>query len=264
MNFSFHTYDEINIRNNPTTQVAIESGDWPGNTFLLWLPECVQPLWTQWTPEVAHQDFVATAAGGLSWRLNVDGGAAIEAALQPGNDLLRADVRVTNGSAAPIEHLRAQNCFHLSKAPDFACSDYSRIFIRVGGIWTSVKELDPTHDWPLWYREGFLEGRLGPVDPEDTHVLWEQQNQAAKVDHPMIVCLSTDGRRGVGIASDTCCRVFHNCGIEYLLCIHSMHTTVPLLAAGQQATFRHTIYFSNDGLAGCVDAFQRDAENGRN
>ena len=47
MQFSFNVYDAVTIRENPTTQVGITVGQWPGNTFILWLPEAVGELWEQ-------------------------------------------------------------------------------------------------------------------------------------------------------------------------------------------------------------------------
>ena len=65
--FSFNVDDAVTIRSNPTTQVDITLESWPGNTFVLWLPEAVGDLWQQWDAKVAYQDFVTTEKGGLLW-----------------------------------------------------------------------------------------------------------------------------------------------------------------------------------------------------
>jgi len=58
----------MTIRQNPTTQIAITLQEWPGNTFLLWLPESAVPLWNQWTPGIpATQDFKEKRNGRLTW-----------------------------------------------------------------------------------------------------------------------------------------------------------------------------------------------------
>jgi len=44
MRFELSTYDADTIRSSPTTQVAIGVAEWPGNMFLLWLPESLPPL----------------------------------------------------------------------------------------------------------------------------------------------------------------------------------------------------------------------------
>ena len=58
--FTFRIEDRVTIRSNPTTQIAISVKEWPGQTFLLWMPEDVRPLWNQWTPAVAPQNFSKT------------------------------------------------------------------------------------------------------------------------------------------------------------------------------------------------------------
>ena len=75
MRFALDTFDAHTIRDNPTTQIAIRVEGWPGNTFLLWLPEDVEPgLWNNWTADVARQLRVttATASDYLRWLREVN------------------------------------------------------------------------------------------------------------------------------------------------------------------------------------------------
>src|SRR5687768_12722218 len=110
MHFDFRVYDQITIRKNPTTQIAISVAEWPGNTFLLWLPEAVGDLWSQSTGGAAPQDFAPTATGGLLWRYEKREHFSLEAQLEPKAEHLILEVRVRNLSAGPLEHVTAQNC----------------------------------------------------------------------------------------------------------------------------------------------------------
>ena len=160
--FQFRVYDADTIRQNPTTQIAITLTEWPGNTFLLWLPEHATSVWAQWTPEVAHQDFKRTRSGGLLWTYTKKDVASVTAQLEPKGRTLTCTVQVKNLSDKNLEHICVQNCFHLSQAPDFECEDFSRIFIRTDNQWKTLKELQPTSGFPMYYRPGFLES--GKVD----------------------------------------------------------------------------------------------------
>lgn len=258
MNFTFRTYDEVTIRANPTTQVAITVPEWPQQTFLLWLPEAVDDLWNQWTPEVAHQDFIPTNDGGLRWLFDRGSVARIEAEICSRESSLILTVRVTNQSKEYLRDTAVQNCFHLSAAPDFLCDDFSRIFIRREGQWRSLASLSPTVELPMYYRPGFLES--GRVD--SWRGRWAQSNQCAHADHPLIVCLSRDGSRCVGTASDDYQCLFHNRGCEYLRCIHSQQAPVPALSPSDEAVFRQILYFAQGGLDVCIAACEADIASG--
>ena len=252
MDFTIHTYDETTIRENSTTQIAIRAVEWPGNTFLLWLPESVGDLWNQWTPAIAHEDFTRTQHDALLWTFDRNPAAVIEAELTPLENSLSLEVRVFNRSQEDLLRVSAQNCFHLSAAPDFACDDFSRIYIRSGGKWRSLSSLKPTCDLPMYYRPGFFrEGRRDSWGGRFAHC-----NQAAEADHPLIVCVSKDHRRCVGTASEDCQCVFHNRGNEYLRCIHSQQAPVPVLRPGATAEFRQRIYFADGRLMDCISAFE--------
>ena len=223
LHFHFEVYDANTIRPNPTTQIAITVKEWPNNRFLLWLPEDVRGIWNQWTPEVAHQNFCRTAAGGLLWSF-VNNKAHVTAGLEQFDDgILVCDVRVTNLSDSTLSNVATQTCFHLSQAPDFICEDFSRILIRTEKQWKRLSELKPKTRLPMYYRPGFLEEGL--VDS------WaggfRRFDEKPRADHPMIVCLDKSGKRAVATASKNYQCVFHNQSCEYLRCIHSQEAPVP-------------------------------------
>ena len=252
--FKFRVYDAMTIRKNPTTQIAIAVQEWPGNTFLLWLPESVAPLlWNQWIPEVAHQDFSDNGKGGLRWSYTKKDVAHMTAELQPQDRSLACIVQVTNLSDTVLDDVSAQNCFHLSLAPDFACDDFSRIFIRTGGHWKSLKELQPDCALPMYYRPGFL--KSGKTDSWGG--IFREYNQSPRADHPLMMCLDTDGKRTVATASADYQCVFHNQGSEYLRCIHSQQSPVAALAPGETATFRQWIFFVEGGIQECLRQFNQ-------
>lgn len=255
MQFSFHVYDAVTIRANPTTQIGISVDQWPGNTFVLWLPEVVGDLWQQWQPEAAHEEFTRTGRGGLLWTYTGRPEALIRTELIPQGLSLLLENRVTNRSREKLKRVYAQNCIHFSQAPDFACGDFSRIYLRTQGQWRSLASLKPTSSFPRYYREGYPErGRIDPTEHQFGEI-----RQAAAVDHPLMVLVSKDGKRSVGIASEHFEFLFHN-QMDYLRCIHSESGCEPSLAPGATAVFRQKVYFVNGGLMDCVAAFERDVK----
>lgn len=255
--FAFSIHDAVTIRKNPTTQVAIRVSGWPGQTFLLWFPEAVGDLWVQWDAAVAHQDFARKSGGGLRWEFDGNSDVRVSAELTPRQHSLLLDVRVTNRVDRTLRRVRAQNCFHLSAAPDFACDDFTRIHILVDGRWRSLDELDPSVGLPMYYRPEYPEsGR-----PDSWNGSFRDHIQSIRADSPLIVCTSRDGERAVATASENWECVFHNQRMPYLLCIHSQQAPVSVLPA-EEARFRQVIYFIEGGVAACVRAFQKDLENG--
>lgn len=253
MHFAFNVYDALTIRKNPTTQIAITLAEWPGNTFLLWLPEWVGDLWDQWTPEVAHQDFTSTPTGGLFWRHEKPGAFRLESQLEPHPNHLVLEVRVRNLSDAVLRHVVAQNCFHLSRAPDFACGDFSRVFVRIAGEWRGLAELAPSSALPMYYRPGFLES--GQTDSWKGY--FAECNQRPRADHPLMMCVDRESRRVVATASDDYQCVFHNSGNRYLQCIHSQQAPVPILERNGTAVFRQVILFTEGNRDDCLNYFNR-------
>ncbi|MBI5091988.1 MAG: hypothetical protein HZB26_06030 [Candidatus Hydrogenedentes bacterium] len=255
MQFSFRVYDAVTIRSNPTTQVGITIDGWPGNTFMLWFPEVVGDLWQQWNPPVAHQDFTTTDRGGLRWTYEGNPAASIQSELTPQANSLLLVTRVMNRGHDELKHVYAQNCIHFSQAPGFICDDYSRFYIRSAGQWRSLASLKPTSGFPRYYREGYpSRGRIDPTEHQFGDI-----RQETPVDHPLMVLISQDGKRAVGVASERYEFLFHN-QMEYLRCIHSESGCMPILPAGQTAEFREKIYFVEGGLKECVAAFERDVQ----
>ena len=244
------------VRKNPTTQIIVLVVEWPSNTFRLWLPECVSELWDNETPDLAYQDFMHTVRNGLLWTFEGDPNACIEAEVIPLERSLLLEVRVTNLSKRNLNNLAVMNCLQLAAAPDFACNDFSRIYIRSDGQWQPLSTLNPTCDFPFYYRAGFLKnGGVGWAGGRLAHC-----NQVAEVDHSLIVCVSKDGDHSVGTASENYQFLFHNRANEDLLCIHSQQAPVPVLGSGETAIFRQNVFFVEGGLTDCVAAFEADVE----
>jgi len=253
LQFSFQIYDTITIRQNPTTQVGITIDRWTGNTFVLWLPEAVGDLWQQWDAKVAHQEFTSTKLGGLLWTYKGNPVGFIRTELIPDRNSLLLETRVTNHSLQELVKIYAQNCIHFSKAPDFICDDFSSIFLRTKKEWHSLASLKPTTSFPHYYREGYpSRGRIDPLE----HAFGDIR-QDASVDYPLIVLISRDGTRAVGVASEDFEFLFHN-QMEYLRCIHSDSGSPPPVQSGETVTFRQKVYFVEGGLMDCVAAFEKD------
>ena len=94
--------------------MAITVDRWPGNTFVLWLPEAVGDLWQQWDASVALQEFVTTEKDGLLWIYKDHPAGFIHTELIPGKNSLLLETRVTNRSQEDLENVYAQNCIHFS------------------------------------------------------------------------------------------------------------------------------------------------------
>jgi len=255
--FRFAIQEKKTIRKVPTTQVAIRVDEWPDQTFLLWLPESVAPHWGNWKAGMAHQEFTKTTGGGLLWEYATRPDVKIVAKLVPRAHSLLLEVRVQNLANHDAKNIAVQNCFHLSSAEDFACTDFSRIHIQTDGGWKSLRQLAPTVDMPMYYRREFLEsGRRDSWGGE-----FRKYNQTTRVDHPLIVCTSKDGKHAVGTASEDFQCVFHN-QLPYLRCIHSQQAPIAVLAAHREAAFRQVIYFVDGGISECESAFRKDVKQG--
>lgn len=242
-------------RRHPTTQVIVRVEEWPGNAFRLWLPEHVTPeLWSNMKADEAHQDFVRTERGGLAWTYEGNPAAAIEAELVPFESSLVLEVRITNRSEGDLNSVVTMNCLQLSQAPDFACDDLSRLYTRAKGEWLPLSARKPISDYPTYYRAGYLEG--GGVG------IWggklDHLNEPVRADHPLMLCVAKDGKRSVGIASESYYLLFHNQANRNLLCIHSSPEPHPVLEPGRTATFRQKVYFVEGGLMNCIAAFEAD------
>lgn len=242
-------------RQGPTTQVTVRLVEWPGDIFRVWLPESVGDIWNNHTPELAHQDFIRTAMSGLVWRWHGHPSANLETEVTPQGNTLLLESRVTNRSLSPLENVRASHCLQFFQAPQFACGDFSRIYIRSGGRWQTLAALRPKTDYPHFYRAGLRE--VGKLEEWETRLAHLHESIAA--DHPLIACVSDDGARAVGTASENYRFLFHNRANAHLWCIHSQQSPAPALAPHETAYFRQTVYFSDEGLEGCVAAFEADA-----
>ena len=242
-------------RRHATTQVTIRAKEWPDNLFRLWLPEHVTPeLWSNMKVEEALQGFVRTEQGGLVWTYERNRDVIIAAEVIPLTSSVLLEVRVTNRSSADLEGVTTFNCLQLSQAPDFACDDLSRLFVRSERQWQSLSERKPISDYPSYYRAGYLEsGGAGIWGGKLDHL-----TEASRADHPLMVCVGRDGRRSVGTASEGYYMLFHNQANTNLLCIHSSAEPTPVVRPGETATFRQKIYFVEGGLIECVAAFESD------
>src|SRR5260221_1441110 len=259
--FSLDTIDDVvpgapppgfPARERPTTQILIRRAGWPGNVFRLWLPESVGQIWSNRTSAAVRQSFARTERHGLLWTFEQQQTATIAAELIPLDGSLRLVVRVTNDSGSSMSDIDAMNCFQFSDAPDFDCDDFSRIYIRSQGQWESLAALRPTCGDPYYYRAGhFQAGGASWMGGKLAYA-----NQSAPADHPLMVCVSKDGRRSVGTASERFLFLFHNQGNEHLRCIHSQQEPVAVLGPGETAAFQQEVFFVAGGLAECVEAFE--------
>ena len=242
-------------RNHPTTQILVRIKEWPGNTFRLWLPEHVAPdLWSNYHQEEAAQAFGPNGNNGLIWRTTRNPTVIIEADLKSRNSSILMEVRIKNRGSDDLMNVATMNCVQLSQAPDFACDDLSRLYIRSDDQWRPLSHRKPISDYPTYYRPGYLEeGSVGIWGGKLDHL-----TEAVRADHPLMVCLSKDGQRSISTAADHYYFLFHNQANKQLLCIHSNPEPRPVLRPGETAIIRQTVYFNNGGLMACVTAHDAD------
>ena len=115
-------------------------------------------LWRNWEPAASRQEFVPTEQGGLIWTARNAAEWEIESELMPLRSSLTVETRVTNRSADDLDDVSVANCIQFRLAPDFACDDFSRIYMRTGGEWVSLASLQPSSDYPHYYRAGRSSG----------------------------------------------------------------------------------------------------------
>jgi hypothetical protein len=257
MRFRFVTVDKkTEGRENGITQVQIRTDEWPGNTVLLWFPEAVGPVWENWNPDGAYQDFIVRDSG-VSWVYDLKPQALVEAVLKAEESSLMLNVHVTNRSREMLEKVSVQNCCHLKESPDFACGDHTRIFIRTEGKWMPLSELSPQQAHSVYYKKDYLES--GDTDYWDA--CWGESRENHYSDYPLMVCVSKDGKRSIATASENYRCVFHN-SASRLMCIHSNQCPVPTLAPGATETFRQKIYFVEGGLEKAIATYEASVLNG--
>ncbi len=244
-------------RSTPTTQVLVTVEEWPGSVFRLWAPENVGLLWHNWRSGGTRQDF-SRVDDVLSWRLEDESGWTVETSLHPCGAVLAIETRVDNGSDAVLPHVSSANCVQFRRAPDFACDDFSRIYIGVEGEWSSLASLRPGSDYPHYLRSDIVghDGRVG-WGGNLSHLF-----EPVRSDHPLMVCVSKDGRRAVATASSDYEHLFHNRANPELLCIHSSQRPVPELAPGRTAALIQHVYFVEGGIQECVEAYEADPPPG--
>lgn len=239
-------------RTAPTTQVMVTVDEWPGNVFRFWAPENVGTLWNNWTVDEAHQDFVRTGDGGLAWSFERESTASIDVEIVPSDNSLQLEARVTNLSVDDLSDVSCTSCLQLSTAPDFACGDFSRLYIRTDRKWRSLSELAPSTDYPHY----------PAVEAADTRIGWggdlAHLFESVETDHPLMVCVSKNGHRSMGTAVPDFQYLFHNRANENLWCIHSQQAPFHSVSPGETAVFTQKVYFVNGGLTECVTAFDAD------
>lgn len=255
MKISVRAVDEKTVRKNVTTQLEFSVDVWPDNVFCLWLPEVVyadpdDPLWEQWDPAVAHQDFDSTQQGGLAWRF-LNERCEITTQAVPGDARLDLETRIVNTGREVMANVFPQNCFHFPKAPDFFCLDYSRVWIRSSGEWRTVLSTNPKAPPNFFFREDVSPGGF-LVNLDKRYV------NRTKADHPMIMVESLDGARTVGMVARAWRDVFHNCHPK-LGCIHSNPQPVGNLNPGDTAVFQQRIYVRDGDRGSLLNECDRES-----
>ncbi len=238
-------------RSAPTTQIMAEVVQWPGNVFRLWAPEIIGTLWQNWEGGGFHQNFFPTSDGGLVWT-HEGPGWSVDTHVHAKGHTLALTTRVTNLGDRDLPDVAVVNCVQFGLAPEFACSDFSRIYIRIAGDWSSLKSLEPKSDYPHYCSVSSAhDGNVG-WGGDMSHLF-----EATKADHPLMVCLSKDVRRAVATASKDYEFLFHNKANPELWCIHSSQKPATVKPGGE-ALFEQSIYFVEGGIEECVHAFESD------
>ena len=240
-------------RTHATTQVLVDVDCWPGSRFRLWAPEHAGSVWSHTQPDTARQSFTRDGHA-LRWHYRAADGAWVASRLLPGDGLLTLDVVIGNGSDRPLDRVGVANCLQMSTAPDFACDDLSRLFVRVEGRWQRLAELRPSSGYPHYPLANRRAAGGRVVWGGDLTHLFEP----VAVDHPLMVCVSRDGNRSVGTASADADHLFHNRANPRLLCIHSAQAISDGVPPGATVLHRQRIYFADGGVDACVERYRFD------
>ena len=142
--------------------------------------------------------------------------------LTPLDSTVLIETRVVNISSGDPHDLGAINCLQFDLAPDFACGDFSRIYLRTGGNWSGLAALGSKSDYPHYFRPGRnTAAELAAAKSAGRFRSPTRLDEEVEVDHPLMVCVARDGVRSVGTASDDFHFLFHNRANPHLWCMHS-------------------------------------------
>ena len=83
----------------------------------------------------------------------------------------------------------------------------------------------------------------------------ETTGMTEEASHPLFCFVSKDGRWAAGTTWDTCGRLFHN-NDPWIGCIHA-GPTAREVGPGAKERFTGWLFFSDDGLQGCIDVCER-------
>jgi hypothetical protein len=213
----------------------------------LWLPETVyadfgNPIWNNWSGYSAKQQFTKKGRSGVCWQFH-GAKAEIRCDLSIESSYLDIICSLTNKSPDTFPNVSFQNCLHFPKAPSFAGKNGETVYIRSNGEWIPVSS---TRHWfgrqdqalsnttKFFFRSDTLQNGRYPSCVDDRNVDPERS------DHPLIVKVSSDGKRSIGIAGEDWDFVFHNAS-PMLGCIHSQPLPVRVEPL-EEATIKQRIY----------------------
>lgn len=255
---------ERTYRECATTQIEIRVDGWEGDTFCLWLPENVSAdfgdhIWKNWGGEAIDQHFTPMGRDGFFWQYR-DARSETYCDLVIKNSYLDITCSVVNKSPRAFPNAYLQNCLHFPKAPSFSSKNGETVYIRCDGEWIPVsmtrhwfsrKEHTLPNTTKFFFRGDTLhEGRYRfcldnrNVDPE-------------RSDHPLIIKVSRDRKRTIGIAGGNWDFVFHNDN-PILGCIHSQPLPVEIKPQ-KKATFKQRIYFCESNHESLIEQHANDA-----
>lgn len=233
--------------------VRITRRDWPGNAWVLRLPEY---LIIYRRPDRTHRPEVEARADGtvvIRGERKTHGAIEYEFLLSPGDSTIDITATVTNTGARPYDAAaHGLSCLLFRDASGFVDTTMTATRVLVGGAPTTIASLARHSDAP----EDFHHNSQ-PLRERDRQWLQRIVGRApVLVSGSLIVRSSPSGDRHVATAWDDALTVAYNFEPR-LNCIHS-NPRFGALRPGATETLHGRVYFFEGALDSLVETFERD------
>lgn len=224
--------------------ISFQTAALPDNIFKVVIPEIItdrQETLVPWSqePPVWHID-----ADRAWWECRIPGKIRMRADMRFGDQVIEAEVEMTNLSDRTWENANAFTCFAFYSAPLFDDPSLNRIYFPVGGKWRAVGELFAEHS-PGTGPYTFFPVAGGPALDDMNVCRLVKQRHPQVADYGAACVVSKDGRWVLGVNADRPAYVFCN---RCERCIHANPVFEPI-APGQTARAATHIRILRGGIA---------------
>jgi hypothetical protein len=224
--------------------VDFETAAIPGNIFRIVIPEIItdkKDTLVPWSQESPNWDIGPDHAG---WECKVPKVIRMKADVHFGDQVIDANVEITNLSQRNWELANAFTCFTFYAAPTFDNPQMDRVYFPVGGKWRSVADLFREHD-PGRGPYTFFPVEGGPALSDMNICRLVPQRHPQVIDYGAGCVVSRDAQWVAGVNAEHPAYVFCN---RRERCIHANPVYEPI-APGQTARGTTHIRILRGGIA---------------